>query len=195
MRQLTRRCASILALTILCIGTFGNMASAHVLKQNNGVSAVLHIAPYDAPVSGKPIQVKFDFSNTAGTFSLTDYRIRVQVRASDKSVQTYDVKPEFFGTSTQGLATIIFPNPDVYSLNLIGMSSVDGSRFTIPYDVRVTPGTDIEMNYHKNDQILVVGVTGVIIIVTFTMVAVKQLIAGKRYSSNLPHDEKDKKDA
>lgn len=129
----------------LAVVTSAGVASAHVLKQSNGISAVLHVTPDDKPVTGQPTKLELAFGDTRDAFSLPDCDCRVSI-AHDETVVFAHPKLQTTGTLS-GVATFTFTKPALYDV-LIDGHSRDGAfpDFHLDYDVEVAQGktTSIE---------------------------------------------------
>ncbi len=147
------------ALVILLVGLLTPaIASAHVLKQGNGVSCIMHIAPFDAPVSAEATNIEFQFSG-AGSFSLNDYAIQLDVLTGGKRVATLPITAAYFGTSTLGAATVTFPAAAVYDLRVIGTPTSSAPKFELNYTVRVTAGSKDPASSKSNNVTVVTAVS------------------------------------
>jgi hypothetical protein len=158
------------------------LAAAHVLKQDNGVDAVMHIPPDDNPIAGQTTNLEFLFSKDAGGFQLNDYSINVQVTDNGKSVQKEAVTPAFFGSADQGDTAVMFPKIGVYQLMLMGTAkSSTNPSFMMTYLVRVASSVNGQSMTTSNNGIEVVLI-GLTVAVVFGMVTVRQVMNGRRYA-------------
>lgn len=190
MKHLIKRLQILVGLVSVGLLLVAPLAEAHVLKQDNGVSAVLHIAPFDAPVSNNPTRIEIEFSNAADTFSLNDYRIQLQLVENGQTVHDYTVRPAYSGAASQGLAVVTFPKADVYELSLSGTpTSTAATKFAMQYEVRVTAGQGSSKQGNQT-EVLVIGAAALII---FSMFAARQIVAGKRYAAAKQGKNKEKK--
>jgi hypothetical protein len=123
----------------LCVGQ--GSASAHELKEDNGISAVLHIVPDDNPKSGEDTLFYFYFSSQQPGFDLGYCKCQVSWQASDARLRSVPVTPEG-NSQDNGYATLSFDEPGVYDVVVRGLAAADPSHgFELTYRVRVTPGT------------------------------------------------------
>lgn len=113
------------------------LAAAHVLKQDNGISAVLHIPPEDNPEAAQPTELELAFGDDGGKFSLPNCDCGVVVTRGSQTVQTVALHP--VGQSRlNATATVRFPSIGVYHV-LIEGSAKDGAfgAFKLDYLERV----------------------------------------------------------
>ncbi len=168
----------VLGLTVLAGLSISTPVSAHVLKSDNGVAAVLHIPPYDAPVANTSQQLQFQFGTTSGSFQISDYKVAVTILNGDHVVQKTAVVPPYFGANAEEDAKVLFPQPAVYTVNLSGVSQSGAPNFAMTYEVRVTGAAKPQST--NGAQILLIGVACLIIL---AMVATRQIVTGKRYAA------------
>jgi hypothetical protein len=125
-------CAVILAISV------GHSASAHVLKVDGTIGAILHINPDDSPVSGSLTSYSVSFKDTQSKLNLTDCGCHAEViqNGTTLSISTLRVVDAFDAT---GVYT--FPSPGVYDLLLIGSPNKgsDFQSFKLTYLIRVLP--------------------------------------------------------
>lgn len=113
-------------------------ASAHVLRQNNGISGVLHIPPNDDPTAGVPTKLGVSFANKTRNFSLQDCNCTVALQLDGKTVQTATPTPALAGATLDSFSTVTFPQVGVYTVHVTGSSKTNVfPDFTLDYPVRV----------------------------------------------------------
>ncbi len=110
-------------------------ASAHVLKIDGNIGAVLHIKPDDAAVSGQPTTYTLEFDDASGHFRLSDCTCTIRIQAAGKQV-TRTLRVTSQATAQD---TYTFPQPAVYTLQVHGQPTHGNSfqPFTLNYEVRV----------------------------------------------------------
>jgi len=115
------------------------VASAHVLKVDGHIGAVLHINPDDNPISGVPTDYLMSFSDDTGRFSLAQCDCDVFVIQDGKTIAKNPLAPSNTATSENHYT---FPRPSVYTLRFVGTPKTPGAfqPFTLNYTVRVTSG-------------------------------------------------------
>jgi hypothetical protein len=170
---------SIMLLGMLLCFAIPGMAQAHVLKSDNGVTSVLHVAPYDAPIANEKTRLEFQFSSG---FTLNDYRTTVQINDGSANVSTATIEPAYFGTSMLGVATVVFPKAAVYDIRLVGAPQASSPGFRIDYMVRVTANEKTSTMSTKSGQTIAISLT---VFALFVIVAARQIVRGKRYSKKV----------
>jgi hypothetical protein len=123
--------ASALALTISA------GASAHVLRQDGTITGVLHIAPYDHPVSNTPVTYMFEQlsdSNPSSPFSRQGCDCIITISQDGTTLNT---------TALASKNTFTFPRAGIYTLQLDGKPSQSAqfADFSLSYTIRVSQGT------------------------------------------------------
>jgi len=170
----------ILGLAVLVSGVCGQAVgfsvpvAAHVEAGNNGVSAVMHIAPDDNPTAGQPTLIIFYMSGQGQNFSVASCGCQLEVRKDGKVVSTAIVEPAD-ETTTDGQASVTFPDEGVYDFRLTGTDG--GRKFVIPYVVRANPAggtTDAA----AGTNVLMVGLASLAIV---SILAYYNITRGGRY--------------
>ena len=191
-RSKFRRLASMqVLLSVLLIGCFGGTAEAHVLKQDNGIAAVMHIEPDDNPLANQPIKIALSFASSQGGFNLAHCRCQAAIIQNTKQLQQVALKPALAGATLEAGATLTFPTAGVYDLNVTG-APTDGSfsSFKLDYLLRVaSPLSDHSVNSSSSSGVLLIGFGSVIIL---SMIGYTLIRGGGRYatkSRKLPKSE------
>ena len=140
--------SSLILVTFLLVGVMTVPASAHVLKTDGEIAAILHINPNDAPTSGSPSSLIFFVSDTTSRFTLSNCICRATIQENGRTISTINLTALFPGLSQNNY---VFPNPDVYTVQLNGDPKISGDfqPFTLTYIVRVDPGVNATTNKHK----------------------------------------------
>lgn len=132
----------VLALVMVITVTSAGTASAHVLKQNNGISGVLHIPPDDNPKAGEVTTLGISFGDKPGAFSLQDCDCSVAIAQNGKTLQTVTPAPALAGATLDSYSKVTFPSIGVYDIVATGSSKSGAfAKFTLDYVVRVA--TDV----------------------------------------------------
>jgi hypothetical protein len=128
---------SFMMVSVMLLAT-GGTASAHVLKEDQGVSAVLHIPPDDSPAAGEPTELDLSFGDDAHTFSLPDCNCQVIITQGTRTVLRTVPKPAVEGATLDSIITVTFPEIGVYNVGVTG-SAKQGTfhSFKLNYVVRV----------------------------------------------------------
>jgi hypothetical protein len=130
---------AVLSLTVLLLGFAVAPASAHVLKTDGTIGAVLHIDPDDNPVTGKSTSYVLAFKDTAGQFTLPKCDCGATIQENGKTINTSPLQTL---DSSDGQGSFTFSKPDVYNLVISGTAK-DGKSFqpfTLTYLLRVEAG-------------------------------------------------------
>lgn len=141
--------------TLLVFGTALSLqsnAGAHVLRQGNGISALLHIPPIDQPRAGETTDLYVSFGDKNKTFNLQNCRCTVAIEKEDKVLTKLPLKPTLPGATQEGMVTYTFPSVGTYDLAIEG-SAVNGqfSKFALPYDVQIASDINVSSTMHKRN--------------------------------------------
>ena len=134
-----KRLLFTLLLAVALTGFIAAPASAHILKTDGYISAVLHTTPDDNPVSGTPSSLALFFSDRTNKFSLTNCICNLTILENGQTVDYQSLAAQQPGYSQNPFT---FPNPDVYTIKVSGNPKVakDFQPFELDYIVRVEPG-------------------------------------------------------
>jgi hypothetical protein len=112
------------------------IATAHVLKADGHIGAVLHINPDDYPTTGNNTDYILSFVDDTGRFSLPNCNCNVSVIENGKTIATKALVVSGDGISENHY---IFVKPDVYDMRFIGIPKTPNAfqPFTLDYEVRV----------------------------------------------------------
>lgn len=162
-------------------------AQAHVLEQDGGIGAVLHIVPDDDPIAGEVTTIGLDFSNSDPGFNLDRYNVSVALQGTSVNASTTPVSLQPDGAaSLYGTAQITFPSPGSYNLTVNGApykSTAGGKPFTLTYEVRAErprqPGVAGVVNGAGFDTIMI----GLLSFGALGIIANYQISQGSRYKS------------
>jgi len=149
------------------VGTANTPVAAHELKEDNGVSAVLHISPDDNPKSGQDTLLYFAFDAENPKFDLVYCKCQVSFQATDNRLSTTSITP-VDAEPGSGYAKVKFDKPGVYALDVRGMASdVATDKFEFTFTVRVVAGTSpakAASDTAASIQIIALSITSLIII-------------------------------
>ena len=118
---------------------FPSSIFAHETQSNNGIGAILHVDPGDAPVAGQKSTLFFEFTDMESKLNLNDCVCLLQITKDGEEV----FKQEFTGMSgtdgTSGAFDYIFKEAGVYRLVVTGNPKEQGQfkTFKLNYSVRV----------------------------------------------------------
>jgi hypothetical protein len=128
---------------ILLIGlvTFVGLSevSAHTLKTDGPIGAVLHVDPEDDPIAGQPAYFYFEFVDRSGQFQPSQCDCTAVVRRGAEEIYR---QPLFSGTETNLTSpsfSFTFPERGIYQVGVTGQPSGGNtfSAFNLDFDVRV----------------------------------------------------------
>jgi hypothetical protein len=142
IKRVTIACAVIL---LTLFGFLPELASAHVLKTDGTIGAVLHILPDDNPESGKATTYELEFSDTLGQFTISKCLCNAALTIGTKVVSGTTLHESGPLSSVNNIA---FPTANVYTLRVTGTPKKAGEfePFELDYIVRVEAGTGATMN-------------------------------------------------
>jgi hypothetical protein len=145
--------------SVLCAALLltSGQASAHVLKTDGTIGAVMHIDPDDNPIAGQPSNFYFDIKDTQSRFKGSDCNCQLSISLNSKLLETQPLFQQASSNSapadnSEALATYTFPTLGVYDVTLTG-SPNDGSSFkafSLNYEVRVDRGSSSATTQSKN---------------------------------------------
>lgn len=175
-------------MTMLCLAPLvGNgVASAHVLKEDNGMSAVLHIPPDDNPVGAEETELDLSFSNDAQTFSLQDCDCQVIVKRDNRTLSTTTLTPALPGATLDGVAHVTFPSVGVYDVVVMGApKSASFAVFRLDYSERIATSVSAPVAASgQQSQVMIIGLGAFAILLLFAVTNIK---AGKRYTKHVKY--------
>lgn len=127
------------AIALLFTLSIPAIASAHVLKVDDDIGAVLHINPDDNPTTGDSTDYILSFDDDTGKFSLPKCNCGVSIIENGKTIAT---KPLVVSSSQVSENHYTFLKPDVYDIRFTGTPKTPDAfqPFTLDYEVRVTDG-------------------------------------------------------
>jgi len=165
--------------TLLALQFLSASASAHVLQENNGVSAVLHIDPDDNPEAAVPTKLQLAFGEQNGTFSLKQAsHLRVDVLQQGKQLQQVPVTP-VTSDDTSGVAVVTFPKVGIYQVVVSG-STPQVPSFQLVYTERVaTVAGATNESATSSLQVVLISLVSLIIV---AIVGSTYIAQGGRYN-------------
>ena len=158
----------MLSFMVLLAAVIASPVSAHILKTDGTIGAVLHIQPDDNPTAGTETTYQLAFADTNNAFTLSGCACSVSIQVGGETVTTQSL------TLSGGLVSTdkyIFKTAGVYTVVVDGRpkSGTPFEPFSLNYVVRVTA------NNHINTQPFPVtlGVGFALMVVLLLLVAVK----------------------
>jgi hypothetical protein len=161
--------AATLTLMLAVILSAPGIAHAHVLKQNNGMSAELHIPPEDQPQAGQPTELDISFSNAANTFSLANCTCSLAITEKGQTILTTKLQPYVSQAVFNAKTVVRFPGADNYTVIVSGSPKTAGlgfSAFRIEYPVKVAANPTQPAAAHHTAVLAVIGSALLIILVS-----------------------------
>lgn len=170
---------SLLVVIITCFKVA--VVSAHELETNNNVSVVMHIPPSDNPEANQRTMLNFFFGNDSSSFRLEDYTVEAHVGIDSNFVQVSPVVPAYSGANVDGVAFVTFPKVGTYKIELVGTDQKNRRQdFVVEYVVNVDRSAtgDGQTTKNKSGTVILFGST---VLVAVIMLAIQQIIDGRRY--------------
>lgn len=160
----------------------GGSAWAHELEQDNGISAVLHIAPDDNPVAGRDTPLDLAFTSQQPGFDLRYCACIVNIQTSADRLFTASVV-SINNLPTEGQAVVKFPRAGVYNIAVQGFTSDKlHDRFRLNYRTRVIPAAgaaaDAAARTARSTQIIMLSLTGLVLLAVLASEVIRR---GGRY--------------
>jgi len=112
--------------------------SAHILKTDGSIGAVLHIDPDDDPIINQPAYFFFEFRDLKNKFNLDSCSCTLNIEKDGQQVFSQSLNAGGNKTTSANLS-YTFNQKGVYQVKVSG-SSLDNSfsSFTLNYDLRVS---------------------------------------------------------
>ncbi len=112
---------------------------AHETKSDNGIGAILHVDPGDAPVAGQPSTLFFEFTDMEERLDLVNCDCEIVIKRGEQEI----LKESFTGaegtSATSGMVDFVFPESDVYKAIVTGTPKEEGQfkPFNLAFLIRV----------------------------------------------------------
>jgi hypothetical protein len=119
-------------------------ASAHVLKSDGPIGAVIHIDPNDDPVIGEPATFFLEFNDKNNKFTLTDCSCKFAISKSEQEVFSSELLPSSENDQNAASFSYTFSEKAVYQVVVSGTSvnALSFPTFKLTYDLRVSRETN-----------------------------------------------------
>ncbi len=180
--KLIRTSSLIIAILSVFFISSSQPVMAHVLKQDHGISGVLHIPPEDNPQAGETVRLNVAFADKKNSFSLANCDCRAVIKLNGKTMQTVPLRPYFSGSTLNSTSTVTFPAIAVYDVALLGTSRNNSfPAFQLNYLVRVaTSATSpaAASDTTKGASVIIIAAGSLAILALFAYVAIA---SGPRY--------------
>lgn len=123
--------------------TFGflllpSAVSAHFVKSNAGIGAVLHVDPGDDPVAQESSSIILEYKDTNNRFDLSKCNCRLIVSKDGQEILSEMIHPVAPDQKLSSVTPVVFPEKNIYKLQVKG-TAINGEfpDFELSYDVRV----------------------------------------------------------
>ena len=134
------------------------VASAHVLKTDGNISAIMHIDPDDDPVANSVASFFFEFEDKSGKFTPKECNCVFSIAENGKQIYSQDL---FQNNSSPNLGSpsvfYSFPEKNVYQVKVVGnpIAPSGFQPFTLVYVVRVAKDANQQKPASSFNPILV----------------------------------------
>ncbi len=115
-------------------------ASAHVLKTDGSIGAVMHTDPDDEPVAGKPTLFFLEIKDVQGKFRSENCDCIAQILQNKSLLYTVKLyQSTTTADSNTPVFSFVFPKKNAYTLKVEGMPKQAGDfqAFNLVYDILV----------------------------------------------------------
>lgn len=155
MSVLKKSIVATIALSLFVAFVPSSIASAHVLKLDGTIGAVLHINPDDNPVSEQSTNYVLSFEDTSHRFSLSRCLCNVDIV---KDTTTLTTQPLVMTSDSISENNYVFPDAGVYTLRITGAPKEANQfqPFSLKYTVRVSG--DNASTHHDFPPLLWAGI-------------------------------------
>lgn len=109
--------------------------SAHILKTDGSLGAVLHVDPQDDPIAGEESTFFFEMKDREGKFTPENCVCTFRVIEGSKEIYSGEAVAITGGVSY----SFVFTRKDIYQVQLTGKPKTPNAfqPFTVTYDIRV----------------------------------------------------------
>jgi len=129
--------------SLLLIAIYPLNASAHELETDGGISAELHVEPYDHPLAGQKTTYRVAFEDEPADFNLENYDTTIAILDQGEVIAT---QPFTAAEPNESTDTYEFPNAKEYIIRVHGQPKQAGKHpeFTLDFPVQVKAGKATE---------------------------------------------------
>lgn len=130
----------IVFILVVLFFTTAQQVSAHVLKTDGSVGAVIHVSPEDDPIAREATDFYFEFKDKEGKFTPENCDCKGTIIEGGKEIYS---APLFQNSSDPSLEnasfSFTFPRKNVYKVQVSGTPTTPGAfePFTLSWDIRV----------------------------------------------------------
>ncbi len=128
-----------LATAVILLGCVSGPASAHVLKTDGTIGAVMHVSPDDNPRTGGPTPIIFFFDDSTGRFSLSKCICTLTIQ---RNGVTISARPLAITAAQISDDSYTFPEPGRYNVQVSGQPKTAAAfePFVLDYGLQVAAG-------------------------------------------------------
>lgn len=149
---------------------FASPVSAHVLKADGSIGAILHVSPEDDPIAGVATDFFFEIKDKENAFKPVACECTAAVYQNGKMIYS---QPLFQNNASPSLEDASFsyalPQKDIYKVQISGKSN-DGSfePFALTWDLRVSRdngSTPSEMQNNMSEALPYIFALGLVVLI------------------------------
>ncbi len=114
--------------------------SAHIVKRDHTIDAVLHINPADTPIAGEESSIFFEIKDKENKFTAGECFCTFSVLRDGNTIGTQSLFQNIADLQSNNAGTVFtFPEKGVYMVRFTGKPKTDGAfqAFKLDYTVRV----------------------------------------------------------
>jgi len=118
---------------------FATSISAHVLKTDGSVGAVIHVSPEDDPIARESTDFFFELKDKTGKFKPENCDCRGIILQSGKEIYSEALFQDANPSLENASFSFTFPEKNVYKVRVSGKPTTPGAfePFTLSWDIRV----------------------------------------------------------
>jgi len=159
-------------LSLFLISVFPRATFAHVLENDNGIGAELHIDPDDYSIAGEPVTLHFSFRDEKGIFEPSDCDCTVIISTSGEPSFSATLAPGSGRDASEMGLHHVFAQPGVYRITVSGRP-IPGHAFqpfSLEYTVRVNPPSEDSTSFLSKRFYFVGVFLGISLLIFLTII-------------------------
>jgi hypothetical protein len=112
------------------------VATAHTLRQDNGIHVELHIAPSDRPTPNTKTTYTLSFEDEPVNFDLAGYTLHVMLSSGSQTIAHHTLYP---GVGEEVRDTVVFPKAGDYIIQVTGkpVPASENKAFAVSFPAHV----------------------------------------------------------